>query len=167
MKYDPDEHTKEVYAHFGLAIYLAQVLEHGLVIALVYADLMPKRKPHHTTADFDLFMDKHFETTMGRLINTVRKQVSVPPELEALLLGARTKRNWLAHHYFRERAEDFMNEPGREKMIAELKEAHILFERADELLGEVVRPLRHKFGYTDEKLEADYKAYTHRIGADL
>jgi len=25
-----DEHVKTVYAHFGLALYLAQVLEHGL-----------------------------------------------------------------------------------------------------------------------------------------
>ena len=39
--------------------------------------------------------------------------------------------------------------------------------RDDELLGEVVRPLRKKVGFTDEKLEADYKAYALRIGADL
>jgi len=35
------EHIKEVYAHFGLAIYLAQVLEHGIVNALVCADFVP------------------------------------------------------------------------------------------------------------------------------
>jgi hypothetical protein len=39
---DPtDEHVKTVYAHFGLAVYLAQVLEHGLVNALVFVDLLP------------------------------------------------------------------------------------------------------------------------------
>jgi hypothetical protein len=167
MKFDPDDHAKEVYAHFGLAIYLAQVLEHGLVVALIYADLMPSRKPHHTTADFDLFMDRHFETTMGQLIKAVQKHVPVPAELKVLLLEARAKRNWLVHHYFRERAESFMNEPGREKMIAELKKAHGLFSRTDELLGEVVRPLREKFGFTDKKLEADYNAYAYKIGADL
>lgn len=40
---DDGEHIKEVYAYFGLAIYLAQVLEHGIVNALVCADLVPRR----------------------------------------------------------------------------------------------------------------------------
>ena len=167
MEHDPSEHVKEIYAHFGLAIYLAQVLEHGLVIALVYADLMPNRKPHHTRADFDLFMDKHFETTMGRMIQNFKKHVAVPTEFEQLLLDARTKRNFLAHHYFRERADDFMKEAGREKMILELKTAQELFERTDDTLSEVVRPLREKLGFTDEKVEASYREYIAKIGPDL
>tara|TARA_R110001583_G_C5419106_1_gene387649 strand:- start:39 stop:200 length:162 start_codon:yes stop_codon:yes gene_type:complete len=40
---DEGEHVKDVYAHFGLAMYLAQVLEHGIVNALVYTDLIPRR----------------------------------------------------------------------------------------------------------------------------
>ena len=123
MEHDPNEHVKETYAHFGLASYLAQVLEHGLVIALVYADMIPNRKPNQTRVDFDLFLDKHFETTMGKMIQNFKKHVAVPLEFEQLLLDARTKRNFLAHHYFRERADDFMKEAGREKMILELKAA--------------------------------------------
>ena len=41
---DEDEsgdHYKTVYAHFGAAMYFAQCLEHGLVNALVYLDLIP------------------------------------------------------------------------------------------------------------------------------
>ncbi|MDP1548243.1 MAG: hypothetical protein Q8L87_19690, partial [Anaerolineales bacterium] len=38
-EYSADEQIKTVYAHFGLALYLAQVLEHGLANALIYSGL--------------------------------------------------------------------------------------------------------------------------------
>jgi hypothetical protein len=37
-------HVKEVYARFGLAVYWAQVLERGVVNALVIVDLIPSRR---------------------------------------------------------------------------------------------------------------------------
>ena len=42
-----DEHTKEVYARFGLAVYYAQVLEHGLVNALTISRLNSFSPPPH------------------------------------------------------------------------------------------------------------------------
>jgi hypothetical protein len=36
---DKDEHVNEVYARFGLAMYFAQVLEHGLVNAFIWVKL--------------------------------------------------------------------------------------------------------------------------------
>jgi hypothetical protein len=42
---DKDEHHKEVYAHFGLAVFTAQVLEHGIVNALVLCDLISNNRP--------------------------------------------------------------------------------------------------------------------------
>lgn len=41
MLYDEDDHVKEVYARFGLAVYHAQELEHGLVNAPVVLGLIP------------------------------------------------------------------------------------------------------------------------------
>lgn len=38
------EQVKEIYANFGLAVYQAQCLEHGLVNALVLLDLIPNRR---------------------------------------------------------------------------------------------------------------------------
>lgn len=43
QSHDEDEHVKEVYARFGLAVYFAQVLEHGLVNALVILFLLPRK----------------------------------------------------------------------------------------------------------------------------
>ena len=59
---DKSEHVKEVYAHFGLAIYLAQVLEYALGHALVYVDLIPQQLKRKCTREqwiqkYDSFMD--------------------------------------------------------------------------------------------------------------
>src|SRR3954462_637501 len=106
------DHTKEVYARFGVSFYYAQVLEHGIVNALVMLDLIPKR--HHaarTVAEweemFDTFMSERFERTMGRLLHDLRAVPSVPDDLEPLLRDALPRRNRLAHSFFRDHAERF------------------------------------------------------------
>jgi hypothetical protein len=166
---EADEHVKEVYAHFGLAIYLAQVLEHGLAVAFLYLDLMPAsigkiRSREEWMSRMDAFMDRHFETTLGKMIRNLAVVTSVPSDLEQLLKLALEKRNWLVHDYFRERAEAFMSESGRERMLHELVEAQELFSAADERLGDVVKPMRLKLGFTDEKLAVALAEYTKMAG---
>ena len=167
MGLDPDQQVKEIYAHFGLALYEAQVLEHRFVIAMALADLFPNMQPSQTLADFDLFMDKHFAMTLGGMIKEFSKFVAVPPTLESMLVQARSKRNWLAHNFFRERAEEFMNMEGRHKMLAELQDAQRLFEQCDDALSEVTQSLHERFGPTDEELEKRLKETLDRVRSDL
>lgn len=167
-----DEHVKTVYAHFGLALYLAQVLEHGIVNALVYLQLLPQRagKPiprEEWKIEFDSFMERNFQATLGRMIKNLRAVVSVPAELEESLSKALTRRNYLAHHFFRERAEDFMSSRGREEMIAELEAAQSIFSAADEQLSEVTRAVRTKFGFTDERVAKYFEEYRAKFEDDL
>jgi hypothetical protein len=166
-----DEHVKTVYAHFGLALYLAQVLEHGLANALMCAGLLPRRagKPvprKQWEVEFDAFMDQQFEQTLGRLIQSLRTATSVPTDLENILADALKTRNFLAHHFFRERAESFMSRDGREKMIQELERAQKLFEVADERLSAVAKPLREKYGLSDERLKPFEEEYFKRFNRD-
>jgi hypothetical protein len=156
------EHHKTVYAHFGLALYFAQCLEHGLVNALVYLDLIPNHpRPVRTlnewTSSFDGFMDKQFENTLGQLIARLRKIASVPDELRAKLIDAIKTRNWLAHDYFRERALEWVSQEGRDRMIAELEECQKKFLEADRLLDATGKPVREKYGFTDERLQQAYE----------
>ncbi|MBI2509007.1 MAG: hypothetical protein HYV99_03225 [Betaproteobacteria bacterium] len=121
-----DEHIKAVYAHFGLAVYLAQVLEHGLANALLCAELLPSRagKPvprKQWEAEFDAFMERQFEGTLGRLIRSLKKAAPIPTELEGLLTEALEKRNFLAHHFFRERAGAFSHAKGGRKCLKNLR----------------------------------------------
>jgi hypothetical protein len=167
-----DEHVKTVYAHFGLAMYLAQVLEHGLANALICAELLPRRagKPvprKQWEAEFDTFMDQQFQQTLGRLIRALKSATSVPPDLEGLLTAALEKRNFLAHHYFRERAEAFMSREGRDNMIEELEGVHKLFDDADAKLTEIAKPLRERYGVTDERLRPFEEEYLKSFKHDL
>lgn len=158
--YDESEHVKEVYARFGLAIYWAQVLEYGLVNALVILDLIPSRRHLVGSRDkweitVDAFMDQHFEETMGRLMKNLRAVSAVPSGLEDLLRDALKRRNWLAHGFFRDRATEFLNPAGRDQMLREVDDCRACFKTADDRLDEVVNPLRKKAGITDEMLERE------------
>jgi hypothetical protein len=157
-----DEHVKEVYARFGLAVYFAQVLEHGIVNALVILDLIPTRRHLARSASqwgevVDEFMSQHFEDTMGKMMRDLRSVTSVPGDLEGLLRDALKKRNWLAHHFFRERALEFMSASGRDAMIQEVAECRAVFKSADERLDQIVRPVRVASGLTDEMLAETFR----------
>lgn len=167
-----DEHVKTVYAHFGLALYLAQCLEGELANALVYIDLIPRkartiRTREEWAAEFDSFMDRNFKQTLGRLVRNLRDATAVPPELEDKLSQALKRRNWLTHHFFRERATEFMSARGRDNMIRELEEAQELFQTAEDLLGQTFKPIREKYGFTDERLRKLYTDYVSQIEHDL
>jgi len=169
---DKDEHVKEVYAHFGLAIYLAQVLEYAVFHSLVYLDLIPQKVERRCTReqwikDYDSFMHRHFEKTLGRMMRSLKSVTNIPEGLESILRKALVKRNWLAHEYFRERAVDFMNEEGRNRMIQELKEAQSLFEEADNTLENIFRPVREKYGITDELLKEHMKEWISQYNTDI
>ena len=169
---DPDEHVKEVYAHFGLAMYLAQCIEHAIVLLLVYTDLIPRWTKRISSLkqwqdEFDLFMYLHFEQTLGRLLNNLRTKMPVPSNLEQLLVKSLKKRNWLAHDYFRERAVDFMSKVGRDGMIQELQGAQELFTQTEKALDAVVRPIRERQGLTDDRLQSIVEHWKSQFEADI
>lgn len=170
MDTDPlGEHVKEVYANFGLAIYQAQCLEHGIVNAMVFLDLIPNQRKLAKSASewaelVDSFMDSKFELTLGKMIRALKGLTPVDPLLQGQLAGALAKRNWLAHHYFRERAETFLTQAGRDSMLSELEAAHAIFSQADSALDAAVKPAREKAGLGDEVLAAAYAKLRVEVG---
>ncbi len=168
---DAEEQTKEVYAQFGLAVYLVQVLEHAIVEAMVYLDLIPSkaRKVPDAAAwakTFDEFMEGHFKQTLGRLIQTLAALTTISPDLNELLTESLRRRNWLMHSYFRERAEKFMTELGRDSMLSELQEIQGLFDRTEKALDRAMAPIRQRYGFTDDRLSAYYDEYLRKVRDD-
>ncbi|WP_322979948.1 hypothetical protein [Pseudomonas sp. C11] len=164
MPMNEDLHHKEVYAYFGLAIYQAQVLEHGIVNALVYCDLIPNkvrtiRSKEEWAALFDTFMDGHFEKTLGKMIRTLKATFPITTELESKLAESLKLRNFLAHHYFKDRIHLFLSCKGREQMIGELSRAREQFESTDSELEFLIKPIREKHGFTDEVLQMAYNDF--------
>jgi hypothetical protein len=159
------EEVREVYARFGLAVYAAQCLEHGLVNAFIYLDLLPNKRGNLEFEEWgrlvDVFAAEHFEHTLGKMISHLKTLVKIPPTLTDSLSDALSRRNWLIHHYFRERATDFLSSSGRIEMIKELDKMTEIFRNADALLEELFEPVREKYGITDEALarsEADLRS---------
>jgi hypothetical protein len=150
---EANEQTKDVYAHFGLAMYYAQVLEHGVVNAMIVA--RTRERHRITRADIDAFLDTQFERTLGQMLQELRRHLQVLPTVEPTLRAALKRRNWLAHQYFRERAVEFMNAKGRSSMIEELQEATALFRNADTALNELTREIQETFGIDDAAIERE------------
>ena len=151
-----DDEVRDTYAHFGLALYLAQVLEHAIVNAMVAVRL--DQRDRLTRSDIDAFMSERFENTLGKLLKALRSELTVPPALDDLLTRALSQRNFLAHHFFRERAQAFLTVSGCEAMQAELRAAQELFSQADKALTALIEPLCTRHGLTEEHFAAAYDA---------
>jgi len=153
---EKNEEVREVYARFGLAIYSAQCLEHGLINAFIYLHLIPLKIPQYRSKEWedevDSFTSKHFEHTLGRMIKDLDKYTDVSPKLSNKLSEALRIRNWLAHDYFRERAREFMSSEGRVVMIKELDNALVALNEADKELSQALEPVLKKYGITEELL---------------
>jgi hypothetical protein len=150
---DRDDLVRDTYAHYGLAMYQAQVLEHGIVNAMVYAR-MPERN-RVTRDEIDTFMGRQFEKTLGALLREIKKYVDVPADLAADLTEALRRRNHLAHEYFRERAEAFMTNDGCLRMIQELQDWQAFLRDVTGRLAELVRPIGERFGITADRVAAE------------
>lgn len=151
-----DDVVRDTYAHFGLAIYRAQVLEVGIVNAMVIGR-MPDRQ-RIARHEIDAFMERSYRNTLGQLVRALAKYVAVPSAVAEVLDQALSRRNWLAHDYFRARAVEFSTDAGCLRMIDELQLAQQLFSDATSQLDSLVRPIRERFGLTDEAIAAEVSA---------
>ena len=102
-----DEEVRDVYAHFGLAYYMSQVLEHTLVNLITLAQLIrPHTIPAGVTTQEELW-SKNFALTLGRMVQQLPTDYYDTSVVADKLSAAVRTRNELAHRFFRERAEDF------------------------------------------------------------
>ena len=165
MTYDEGEHVKEVFAYFGRAYYEAGVLETGLAIALMQIDFLSRVRDQYLTdrgksfdraqyeSEFDRFMENQHAQTLGNLIKRVSALPELSDSLKERIKDAKRRRDFLGHHYFRERAVDFSNRTGRDRMIAELHNDGDMFEAIDRDLYAELAPIRAKLGVSGAKFQ--------------
>jgi hypothetical protein len=163
------EQNREVYAHAGLALQMAQILEHAIVNAMVMLDLVPKSTGTVKTVDewyerHDAYLELQFEKTLGRLVGAIRAVATLSDQVVADLQECIRKRNYLAHHFFRVRAEEFVNEPGRRQMIGELQQIQELAERTIDAFEAAMQPAWDCYGFTKERREQIAEEYIAEFG---
>lgn len=154
---DASEQCKEVYAHFGLAMYRAQCVEQSIIQLLIFFYFFPEHAPSFNSKEqwetnFDAFTGDLSSKTMGQLIKKLRDIQAIDDEADSKLRSALKKRNWLAHSFFVDHALTFLSEEGRLKMVQELETCTAYFNEIEEILNPIAYSLGEKYGLTQEKL---------------
>ncbi len=129
------QRVRDVYAHYGLAMYLAQNVERGLSMALA----LEGQSQHMTTWDYDARLAENYQNTFGGLVSKfIASPIGLSSGLSDRLKRASLQRNDLAHQYFWDRAIQFASSDGQLEMIAELKQIQDEFTALDDELGLIV-----------------------------
>jgi hypothetical protein len=156
---DLDDHeyqVREIYAQFGLTVYLAQVLEKGVVNAVTLAEAIDEHdvRPSFPFTDlYDELEAVNAKLPLGPLLKKFRRYVTKDPALLGPLTDALDIRNHLAHHFFWDHANDMISIAGREAMLAELLVLVEQMSETDALVTPVVRRQLRHIGWTDEAFD--------------
>jgi hypothetical protein len=145
---------RDVFAHFGLAAYCAQVFEKGLCNLLVIHGMLTGEVV--TLAEFDAMEKKTHKKTLGSLLKDVKPLIDFgDTDVEGMLDDALAKRNFLQHDYFWERSVEFTSTNGRAAMIAELDPWRPIFETATGFIDALCAAARKARGISDECIIAE------------
>jgi len=149
---------RDVYAKFGLTMYVLQCLERQLAMAL--ATQYGPGPDTITNTGYEQLLDNLFSKTFGNLVTRLRQSTTLPSDFESRLLEARQLRNWLVHHYFWDRAGVFVSPTGRIRMIAELDEFSDRLNEIDGYFDSIVVGWAARHGIVSEALECNTKQLT-------
>lgn len=148
---------KEVCAYFGAAYYFSNLLEYEIINSLSFFEMLPNRnkyKNHELWEKYvDQFYEEKFEKTLGALITNLKKYKEKSIGRDKLIIKleeALKRRNYLAHHFFRDFIE---NNKKEDEMIEWLEQSRLLFFETDEQLSALMKPIRTKLGISDELIE--------------
>jgi hypothetical protein len=80
--------------------------------------------------ELDEYIDYLFGHTGGKLVKLL--EIVIPDQRDDLDICRRAvvERNRLAHHFFRDHAEDFVTASGMQRMVDDAHQAGVLFEQA-------------------------------------
>jgi uncharacterized protein YutE (UPF0331/DUF86 family) len=136
----------------------AQHLEMVLSFLLLYAQ--HERTPQTTLDDLRDLHSYLFRRPLGNLIKHLKKEVPVPPRLEADLMKALDLRNLLAHRYFKERLVGWFTSFGLREITKELKEIKTTFELVSQEIQRLTQSLfkeaRHQKEQIKKTLEQEF-----------
>jgi len=87
-------------------------------------------------------------------VQELKGRIRLPVDIDSKLERAVEGRNWLAHHFWWDRASEFTTFSGRDKMIVELTELVALFSDLDAYFVKVAEDWALSIGVTQEILDA-------------
>lgn len=144
-----DDLAREMYARFGLAYYFSEVLHRGLCMLLAISDL--PRRDLVTRPRVEEHLAHAFSLTFGEVITELTEKV--PPEYSRRLVEVREKRNFLAHHFWFERAHLMFKPEHIQGLIQELDGYTETFNQLEEEISECLDKKQRDLGLTPQKIQ--------------
>ena len=125
---DKETDIKECFAYFGRAIYVAQTVEKGILNSLIssYENL--------TKSCYDELLAEKSQLTLGQLKREIIERKIFSEEIIDKIETFHTKRDWLAHNYWWDRAIEFNRDDLRHKIFTELDELTAYFDNLNEII---------------------------------
>ena len=178
MEEELDPHSweiRETFAYYGRAVYAFSVVEVALAHVLLFAQFLKDVRDDYIASrgkgfdrkqyerNFDAFMEEQFAQTMGNLMRRVEKFGAFDDALKGRIADAKKRRDFLTHHYWRERSIDFATSAGRERMREELNADAEMFQQLDHDIDAASAPLRTALGIKDEVLEDYNRKFMERV----
>jgi hypothetical protein len=121
-----------VFASFGSAAQHAHFFEAALAEFLLAYNKLCKKSM--TPRDLKTIATRLQNKSMGILLGDFKKYVKISDDaVLACMRTALERRNFLIHHFFRDREEDFKNETGRMGLLQELVGIERVLDKATKL----------------------------------
>jgi hypothetical protein len=158
---EPDyDDPREVYAFFGLAFYVAQVCEQGVVNLAVA--LHARKVGNVTSAMLASLFAEQEGRTFGQVLRSARQLLGVPAALDSDMDRVLQLRNQLAHSFFPNRSEQLLSDTGRRKAIDELIDIIRFIKKVNTSLDSVWLSACYVLGVTKEALDAEVQTWIDR-----
>jgi hypothetical protein len=132
-----EEQHRDVYARFGAAFARAASFERNLTNVILLEARVAGRAPNAEDLDrIEQELQKK-RATLGTLVKAIKADVDLPDLTVRIVDLALGRRNYLTHHFFQEKAFEFVTEAGRERMVQELLKIEAVILAADQKVGGV------------------------------
>ena len=144
-----EELIKETYARFGLAYYHSECLHREL--CHIHAIASFQTSSVITRPRMEEKLAYAYSLTLGQLRDDLKDLL--PEHLFSQLNEGVEKRNFLAHHFWFERAHLMFSAAGLKHLIEELSELSRLFSKLDKQASQYFKPKAQQLGLSDEVLQ--------------
>ena len=114
-----DRQLASVFAEFGAAVYVAQVMEHGLYLLLAF--VMKHDDVVFSPESIEKLREKGAERSIGEVFHAVKKKEYFTDAEQRILQKAIWKRNIIVHNFMVENAVALTTPDGQAQIKAEIR----------------------------------------------
>ncbi len=137
---EQDYIVREIFAYYGRTMYLAQVIEKGIMNLIVVS----QHKHGINKTRYDEILHEKSSMTFGQLKREI-KDLDFFSDLELELIEEfHKKRDFLAHSFWWERAVEFYDEKLQHKLLNELDKLTEFLDSLNELVENKTKPFIDK-----------------------